>query len=85
MGAQIQGATRLLTDSQSALALAENPKFHGRSKHIKVKWHFIRNRVEEGTIVLEDVRTEFMAADMLTKSVGPVALKVHKGLVGLSG
>ena len=32
----------LLTDSQSAKSLAENPVYHGRSKHILSKWHFIR-------------------------------------------
>ena len=34
-----------LTDSQSAKSLAENPVYHGRSKHILSKWHFIRQRV----------------------------------------
>ena len=38
----------LLTDSQSAKSLAENPVYHGRSKHILAKWHFIRQRVNKG-------------------------------------
>ena len=39
-----KGATKcidLLTDSQSAKSLAENPVYHGRNKHILAKWHFI--------------------------------------------
>ena len=73
----------LLTDSQSAKSLAENPVFHGRSKHIRAKWHFIRKRVELGMVKLVDVRTELMGADMMTKSVGPAVLKVNVKLIGM--
>ena len=73
----------LLTDSQSAKSLAENPVFHGRSKHIRAKWHFIRKRVELGMVRLVDVKTEFMGADMMTKSVGPAVLKVNMKLIGM--
>ena len=73
----------LLTDSQSAKSLAENPVFHGRSKHIRAKWHFIRKRVELGLVKLVDVRTELMGADMLTKSVGPAVLRVNVKLIGM--
>ena len=74
----------LLTDSQSAKCLAENPVYHGRSKHIRAKWHFIRKRVELGLVKLVDVRTEQMGADMLTKAVGPAVLVVNMGLIGTS-
>ena len=39
----------LLTDSQSAKSLAENPVYHGRSKHILAKWHFSRQRVRDSS------------------------------------
>ena len=74
----------LLTNSQSAKSLAENPVFHGRSKHIRAKWHFIRKRVELGMVKLVDVKTEFMGTDMMTKSVGPAVLKVNMKLIGMS-
>ena len=74
----------LLTDSQSAKSLAENPVYHGRSKHIRAKWHFIRRRVELGMVKLVDVRTELMGADMLTKAVGPAVLAVNMRLIGMS-
>ena len=73
----------LMTDSQSAKSLAENPVYHGRSKHIRAKWHFIRKRVELGMIKLVDVRTEFMGADMMTKSVGPSVSGVNMKLIGM--
>ena len=74
----------LLTDNQSAKSLAENLVFHGRSKHIRAKWHFIRKRVELGMVKLVDVKTEFMGTDMMTKSVGPAVLKVNMKLIGMS-
>ena len=73
----------LLTDSQSAKSLAENPVYHGRSKHILAKWHFIRQRVSKGWIKLFDVRTESMGADMMTKAVGPSILSVNMKLIGM--
>ena len=75
---------RLLTDSQSAKALAENPVYHGRSKHILAEWHFVRERVESGQVKLEDVRTAYIAADMLTKSVGPAILAVDMKSIGMN-
>jgi hypothetical protein len=42
------GAVELRVDSKSALALAKNHVFHERSKHIRVKYHFIRGCLEEG-------------------------------------
>ena len=74
----------LMTDSQSAKSLAENPVFHGRSKHILAKWHFIRQRVSKGWTKLFDVRTELMGADIMTKSIGPSILIVNMRLVGMN-
>ena len=71
------------TDCQSAKSLAENPVYHGRSKHIRAKWHFIRRRVKMGMVRLIDVRTELMGADMMTKSVGPAVLGVNRKLIGM--
>ena len=71
------------TASQSAKSLAENPVYHGRSKHIRAKWHFIRWRVEMGMVRLIDVRTELMGADMIAKSVGPAVLGVNRKLIGM--
>ena len=43
-------AVELRMDSKSALALAKNPVFHERSKHIRTKYHFIRSCLEEGSV-----------------------------------
>ena len=44
----------------------------------------MRERVKFGQVKLEDVRTAYMAADMLTKSVGPAILAVDRKLIGMN-
>lgn len=56
-------------DSQSAIHLAKNQVHHARTKHIDVRYHFVRNVVEEGDISLTKVHTNENMANMLTKVV----------------
>nr|ABB47537.2 retrotransposon protein, putative, unclassified [Oryza sativa Japonica Group] len=60
---------KLYVDNKSAIALMKNPVFHGRSKHIDTRYHFIRECVESGKIQIEFVRTEEQRADALTKGL----------------
>jgi hypothetical protein len=64
----------LMVDSKSALALAKNSVFHDRSKHIRVKYHFIRDCLEEGIVNLKAyyICTKDQLADFLTKSLGRI-------------
>jgi hypothetical protein len=59
-------------DNQSCLKLTENPIFHDRSKHIEMKYHFIRDMVQRRIIKLQYIRTDEQITDTLTKppSVG---------------
>ncbi|XP_073364593.1 retrovirus-related Pol polyprotein from transposon TNT 1-94 [Aegilops tauschii subsp. strangulata] len=63
---------QLLVDSKSTLALAKNPVFHERSKHIRLRYHFIRSCVEEGSIEASYINTTDQLADLLTKPLGRV-------------
>ena len=59
----------IYSDSQSAIHLVKNPVFHFRTKHIDVRYHFVREIVEEGRILLQKIETAENPADMLTKVV----------------
>jgi hypothetical protein len=61
------GAVELRVDSKSALALAKNPVFHERSKHIRLRYHFIRGCLEEGNFKACYINIKDQLADLLTK------------------
>lgn len=65
----------LRVDNNSAIALMKNPMFHGKSKHIEIKYHFIRECVERGQIVVKRVGTLEQKADALTKPLPAVSLE----------
>jgi hypothetical protein len=54
-------------DNQSCLKLVENPIFHDRSKHIELKYHFIRDMVHKGDIKWQYIHTNEQIANILTK------------------
>lgn len=64
-----QERVSLMCDSQSAIHLAKNQVHHARTKHIDVRYHFVRDVIEEGRISLAKVHTDENSADMLTKVV----------------
>jgi hypothetical protein len=72
----------LYIDCNSALKLTHNPEFHSKSKHIDVKHHFIREKVEEGEINTQRVNTKDNLADILTKAL---PRQTHEGLVNRLG
>jgi hypothetical protein len=73
----------LKVDNKSALALAKNPVFHERSKHIRIKYHFIRDCLEDGSIKASHIATTDQLADILTKSVGNSKFQEMRERIGL--
>ena len=66
----------LYCDSQSAIHLAKNPVYHARTKHIQLRYHFIRSTLEDEVIVLEKIAGSQNLADMFTKAVTNEKLKL---------
>nr|GFB44961.1 retrovirus-related Pol polyprotein from transposon TNT 1-94 [Tanacetum cinerariifolium] len=56
-------------DSKSAIAISCNPVQYSRTKHIAVRYHFIKEHVEKGTIELYFVKTDYQLADIFTKAL----------------
>lgn len=59
----------LFMDNESAIRLTKNPEFHKRSKHIDIKYHFIREKFSENLFKIGHVSTNDMIADIFTKSL----------------
>lgn len=75
--------TALMIDNQSAIKLSNNPEFHQRTKHIDIQYHFIREKVEDGTIVTVYVPTQEQYADILTKALARGQFKLLKRRIGV--
>ena len=68
-------------DNQGAIKLAKNPAFHKRSKHIDIKYHFIRSETQRSTINLRYVASEDNLADIFTKAASKIKLDRFKHLI----
>ena len=75
----------LHSDSQSATYLAKNSAFHSTTKHIQLKYHFIRSVLEDGELKLEKIHTTKNPADMLTKVVTKEKLRICSVSICLQG
>jgi hypothetical protein len=75
----------LHSDSQSAIQLVKNSTFHSRTKHIDLRYHFIRLLIEDGVLKLVKIARSKNSADMLTKPVTTEKLELCAASVGLQG
>ena len=71
-------------DNDGSIAMAKNPQFHKKSKHIATKWHWIREQTERETISLHSIRDPEQTADILTKSLARPKHKRHVAEMGLA-
>ena len=71
------------TDSTAALAYAKDPKYHGRTKHIEMKYHYVRSMIEKKRVALQHISTSLMVADPLTKPISKELFLAHVRTLGL--
>ncbi|GBM32731.1 Copia protein, partial [Araneus ventricosus] len=64
---KLDGIPVLQVDNTAAIRLAQNPEFHRRTKHMSIKHFFIREKVLEKELLVQQVSTEDQIADMMTK------------------
>ena len=59
----------ILYDSKSTIAISENPVLHLQTKHIDIRYHFLKHHVEQGTIEMYFVNSDYQLADLFTKAL----------------
>ena len=69
LGFNLGQPTLLLGDNDGSIAMAKNPQFHKRAKHIAIRWHYVREKFQDGTIEITDCRDPQNTADILTKAL----------------
>ncbi|MCO5597570.1 hypothetical protein L7F22_051649 [Adiantum nelumboides] len=83
LGVEQDTVNTIYTDSQSALAVARNPVFHARTKHIEVHYHYVRERLSAGEISLVYVPTQDNLGDLFTKALSREKLEAFRKALGL--
>jgi hypothetical protein len=73
----------LQCDSTSAISVAKNPVLHSKTKHIEVRYHFLRDNVEKGRITLIHVPTHDQLADIFTKPLDQATFTHLRGELGV--
>ena len=75
LGFEQEEPTPILVDNQAAIQMALNPIDHKRTKHIDVKYHFCREKVEDKVIIPEYVTSADQLADIFTKDLAKIAFE----------
>ena len=73
----------LYYDNTSALVYAKDLKYHGKAKHIEIRYHYIWEMVSQGEMILQYISTSIMVADLLTKPIARDVFFYHAKSVGL--
>ena len=76
-------AIDIYCDNQTHIKLTEKPMFHNKSKHIEIKYHYIRDIVQRGVVKLQYVPTKERVADVLTKPLSHVNFECFQDNIGL--
>ena len=83
IGFEQLGPTPLMCDNRSAVLMVQNPVFHDRTKHIDVKYHYVRQQYKLKNIEMLPVRSQDELADMLTKPLKSQELELNRSRIGV--
>jgi hypothetical protein len=84
--AELSGDTSCIDsffDSQSAIYLTKDQIFHERTKHIDIKYHYVREVIADGILKVPKISTHDNTTDMMTKPVPVAKFELCSSLVGI--
>ena len=83
LGFEQLGPTPLMCDNKSTILMILNPVFHERTKHIGLKYHFIRQQLKSRTIEMVSVPTDDQLGDILTKPLAAGKFNLNRSRIGV--
>ena len=76
--------TLIKGDNDGSISMAKNQQFHNRSKHIAIRWHWVRELIEQDLVTIESCRDPEQTADVLTKALARPKHNKHLTEMGLA-
>ena len=76
-------ATTIYCDNKSTIALSKNHVFHKKTKHIDTRYHFIRELVNNGELILQHCRSNEQLADIFTKALAQDQFEYLREALGI--
>jgi hypothetical protein len=76
-------ATKVYIDNQVAISILNNPIFHSKTKHFKIKFYFLREVQKNKEIQLVYCKTKDQLTDMLTKSLSKTRFEILRSKIGV--
>ena len=76
-------ATRMFCDDKAAIAMAKNSVYNSRTRHIAIKHHFIREKIEEQEIKLVYCKSKYQVVDIFTKALPNEKFQRFRELLGI--
>ena len=73
----------LYVDNKATISLIKNPILHDKSKHIEIRFHYIRECAVRGFIKIDFIQTEEQLGDIFTKSLARVRFKELRSKIGV--
>ena len=70
-------------DNSNAIDISKNPVQHSKTKHIEIRYHFIRDLVEMKIMALEYIPTEYQNADIFTNPLDTSKLEALRQVIGV--
>ena len=75
--------TVIKCDNQSCIKLSKNPMFHDKSKHIEMKYHFIRDMVQKGIVKHKYIDTDEQIEYVMTKPLSLMKFRHFRDMIGM--
>ena len=83
LGLEMSSPTTLHIDNQSAITIARNPEFHKHTKHINIRYHYLQQVINDGTLELTYTPTQDQVANILMKGLPPATHIKFRSAIGI--